>query len=257
MFEDHMMSYLGRVLNRDTWGAHINMTKYTESAPKFLDWLNSLQKQEWLHRGLVVWNANTRVVTHLYVNYALNILETIRETDTWKINGLVIGSPAYRMSILDTKDEQSKNGSIETYQDGWVLINQIALSYKQGDEFLEFLVAEEHTLILIAADEDRDVREAYAMVVELLLESRKKKRELKENVMREKPAQKKIIPISFPKGEYLNIPQMAEICDVPVKQIKTWIRSGDIEAIDLSGAGQIVEMGKFTQFLRKRKPSGS
>jgi predicted site-specific integrase-resolvase len=48
---------------------------------------------------------------------------------------------------------------------------------------------------------------------------------------------------------------MAKICNVPVKQIKKWIRSGDIEAIDLPGAGQIVEMEKFTQFLEKqRKP---
>jgi len=58
-----------------------------------------------------------------------------------------------------------------------VLTNQIALSYKQGEEFLEFLVAEEHTLILIAADEDRDVREAYAMIVDILLERRREKRE--------------------------------------------------------------------------------
>jgi len=49
---------------------------------------------------------------------------------------------------------------------------------------------------------------------------------------------------------------MAEICNVSVKQIKTWIQSGDIAAIDLPGAVQIVDMGKYNQFLSKRKPSG-
>jgi len=118
------------------------------------------------------------------------------------------------------------------------------------------LVAEEHTLILIAADEDRDVRETYAMIVDLLVKSGMKKRELKEGRMNGEPTQKKVIPTSIPKGKYLTIPQMAEICNVSVKQIKTWIQSGDIAAIDLPGAVQIVEMGKFTKFPDRRVNSG-
>ncbi|MGD8404426.1 MAG: hypothetical protein PVJ21_12245 [Anaerolineales bacterium] len=39
--------------------------------------------------------------------------------------------------------------------------------------------------------------------------------------------------------------------------IKRWIHKGDIDAIELPGMGQIVEMEKFSQFLNQRKPSGS
>ncbi len=235
-----------------SWGAHINPTKYVKFFPEYPDWLNPLQKQEWRDRGLVLWDATTQVVTHLYANYALKILETMKDTDTWETDGYVIGSPAYRMSISDTKDECPENKEHE--KDGWVLTNKISLSSEQAEEILEFLAAEEDMLTMIVADEDRDVREAYSMVVDLLLEFRKKKGKLKKSGMKAVLPQKKITPISL-KGEYLTIPQMAEICNVPIKQIEKWIRSGGIEAIALPGAGKIVEMEKFTKFLNSNERS--
>jgi len=130
----------------------------------------------------------------------------MRRTDTWKTEDLIIGSPAYRMSISDTTDEHLENKGLENPEDGWVLTNQIVLSYKQGEEFLEFLVAEEHTLILIAADEDRDVRETYAMIVDtyamivdILLERRREKRELKEGGMKENQLKRKSFLLQYQK----------------------------------------------------------
>lgn len=173
MFEYCSMYHPCKVLNQNSWGAHINPTQLAEFSPEFPDWLNPLQKQEWRNRGLVLWNATTQVVAHLYANYALKILETMKDSDTWKTDGYVIGSPAYRMSISDTTDKQS--GIIENLQNGWVLTNKITLSSKQAEKFLDFLVAEEETLFLIAADDDRDVREACRMVVEFLFERGRKK----------------------------------------------------------------------------------
>jgi hypothetical protein len=98
----------------------------------------------------------------------------MKDTDTWKTDGVVIGSPAYRMSVSDTPDIHSV--LIDRHQDGWVLINQISLSPEQAEELLKFLVSEEHTLILIAVDEERDIREACVMVVDLLIKRAKKKR---------------------------------------------------------------------------------
>ena len=124
-----------------SWGAHINPTKYEKFFPEYPDWLNPHQKQQWRDRGLVVWDATTQVVTHLYANYALRILETMKDTDTWKTDGYVIGSPAYRMSISDTTGEGLENKGHE--KDGWVLTDQIELSLKQASELFEFLTAEE------------------------------------------------------------------------------------------------------------------
>ena len=192
MFEYSTMNHPCKVLNRDLWGAHINPTKYEKFFPEYPDWLNPLQGQEWRNRGLVLWDATTQVVTHLYANYALRILETMKDTDTWKTDGYVIGSPAYRMSISDTTDECLENKGHE--KDGWVLINQIKLSPKQAEELFDFLTAEEETLILIASDEDRDVHEACTMVVEFLFERGRKI--LQECEMEAGNAQRRVDPIS-------------------------------------------------------------
>ena len=158
MFEYPTMEHAYKVLDRITWGVHINLTNYQKIQPKCPDWLNSLQKQVWRNRGLVEWDATTNVVAHLYANYALKILKTMKETDIWKSNDFVIGSPAYRMSILDTTDGCLENKEIEV--DGWVLTNQIELSPRRAEEFFKFLVSEEKILTLIAANEDKNVREA-------------------------------------------------------------------------------------------------
>ena len=254
MFEYSTMYHPCKVLNRISWGAHINPTRYEKFSPEFPDWLNPLQKQEWRERGLVLWDATTKVVTHLYANYALRILETMKDTDTWKTDGYVIGSPMYQMSISDTTDERIENNEHE--KDGWVLTNQIKLSPKHSYEFFCFLVSEEKALTLIAAHENKDVCEAYAIVFDILLELKRKKREPQEKADKKDPLIKKITPTSLPKGEYFTIPQIAEICSVSVKQITKWIQKGNIEAIDLPGMGQIVEMEKFTQFLNRCKPPG-
>ena len=112
-------------------------------------------------------------------------------------------------------------------------------------------------MILIASDEDKDVREVYAMVVNLLIDNIREKRERKERGDKKDLPIKKITPISLQKGEYFTSLQIAEICNVSMQRIKKWIQKGDIEAIDLPGMGQIVEMEKFTQFLNQRRPSGS
>ena len=215
MFEYSTMNHPCKVLNRDLWGAHINPTKYEKFFPEYPDWLNPHQKHEWRERGLVLWDATTQVVAHLYANYALRVLEIMKNTGTWKTDGYVIGSPAYRMSISDTTGKQSV--PIECQQDGWVLINKILLSPKQAMELFEFLTAEEDLLILIASDEDRDVREAYVMIVDILLEREKEKRESQNFEKREELPQKKIIPISIPKGKYLTISQITEMSNVSEK----------------------------------------
>ena len=173
MFEYSTMNHPCKVLNRNSWGAHINPTRYAEFSPEYPDWLNPHQKQEWRDRGLVLWDSTTQVVAHLYANYVLRILETMKDTDTWKTGGYVIGSPVYRMLISDTPNKQSV--PIEYHQNGWVLINKISLSSERAEDFLKFLTNEEAMLFLIATDEDKEMREACAMVVELLVERGKKK----------------------------------------------------------------------------------
>jgi hypothetical protein len=77
MFEYCTTGHPCKVLNRISWGAHINPTRYAKFSPEYPDWLNPLQKQDWRYRGLIVWNATIQVVAHLYANYALKTLESL------------------------------------------------------------------------------------------------------------------------------------------------------------------------------------
>ena len=63
------------VLNNNFWGAHLNFEGYFTSPPASPSWLTPLQQQDWQRRGIVVWDADYRIVARLYAGYALELLE--------------------------------------------------------------------------------------------------------------------------------------------------------------------------------------
>jgi hypothetical protein len=65
-----MLNY-STVLVQNTWGVHLNFEEYFSSLPSCPSWLTQLQQQDWKRRGIVVWNADLRLVAHLYARYAL------------------------------------------------------------------------------------------------------------------------------------------------------------------------------------------
>ena len=65
------------ILNQLTWGVHLNFERFLASPPTSPDWLAPLQKQDWQRRGLVVWDAELRLVAHLYAEYALDIFDQL------------------------------------------------------------------------------------------------------------------------------------------------------------------------------------
>ena len=248
-----MLNFSRPVLYRNTWGLHINSARYLDTPPEYPDWLNPLQKQEWQDRGLVVWDSISRVVTHLYAGYAIRILENMRETDTWKTNSFIIGSPAYQIPLPNTRrKKQTEETSIESSKGGLVITNKIELYPEQAKELLDFLTSEEDTLKKIATDEDREAREALRKVFGLIAQYGRKIREGKEKGKREVPPQKIIIPTAIPKGKYFTIRQLVEICNSTEKRVEIWIQTGDLDAIDLPGLGKIVEAGKLNKFFSKQ-----
>jgi len=248
-----MLNYSPLVLNQNTSGMHINSGRYLTPTPEYPDWLNPFQKQKWQDRGFVVWDATRRVVTHLYASYALKILALMRETDSWKTSSFIVGSPAYQIPIPNTTRKKKTNETVtEMPQEGWVLTNKIELSSDRAAKFFEFLTAEEEALKQIAGDEGKDAREALGRVYALLTGYGNKRREMREEGKEEEPPKKRIIPTTIPKGRYFTIPQAAEICNVTVRQIKKWIGTRDLEAVDLPGLGKIIEAGKLNKFLNKK-----
>ena len=248
-----MLNYSPPVLNQNTWGMYINSVRHLAPPPEYPDWLNPFQKQKWQDRGVIVWDANHRVVTHLYASYALKILAHMREEDSWKTSCFIVGSPAYQIPIPNTsRKKQTNETGTEMPQEGWVLTNKIELSSDRAARFFEFLTAEEEALKQITSDEERDARKVLGRAYGLLVEYSRKRREIGEDGKREESPKKRVIPTIIPKGRYFTIPQVAEICNVTVSQIKKWIWTRDLEALDLPGLGRIIEAGKLNKFLNKK-----
>ena len=248
-----MVNYSQSVLNQNTWGIHINSGRYLTPTPEYPDWLNPFQNPKWQDRGVVVWEATRRVMTHLYASYALKILALMRETDSWKTSGFIVGSPAYQIPIPNRSRKKKTNETItELPQEGWVLTNKIELSSDRAAKFFEFLTTQEEALKQIAGDEQREAREALGRVYALLTGYSSKRREMREEGKGGEPSKKRIIPTTIPKGRYFTIPQAAEICNVTVRQIKKWIEMRDLEVVDLPGLGKIIEAGKLNKFLIKK-----
>ena len=112
------------VLVQNTWGVHLNFEGHFSSPPSCPSWLTQLQQQDWQRRGIVVWDADLRIVAHLHAGYALELLEHLQGNHIWKTNGLVIGSPAFLLSGNAGNSSSNIGGA-------WILENQIELSADQ------------------------------------------------------------------------------------------------------------------------------
>jgi hypothetical protein len=144
-----------------------------------------------------VWDAGLRIVAHHYAGYALELLEHLQGNDTWKTNGLIIGSPTFQLSTSSTDNPSPKMGGAR------ILENQIELRPDQ---------------------------------VQVLIETTK-------------PI---ICPIFIPSGNYFTVYQVSQICHATSKQIRAWIRKGELEAFDLPGLGLIIETQELNEFLSER-----
>ena len=240
------MQNLSTVLDRTTWGIHLNFEGHFASPPNPPSWLTQLQQQDWQRRGVVLWDANIRIVTHLYAGYAIELLEHLQDNSVWKTKGLVVGSPAFQLSTSSANTPSTKVGG------ELVLKNQIELVPNQTQTLFEFLSAQEGLLKRISVYDKEDAKQALNKVYRLIADYGRKVRERKgsrELIETRKP---KVMPTSIPRGCYFTVYQAAQVCQVTSKQIRAWIRKGKLEAFDLPGLGIIIEAGKLNEFLDRR-----
>lgn len=224
------------VINQTIWGIHLNFDEYLASPPSFPDWLSDLQQQEWQRKGIVVWNANLRIVTHLYASCALELLEQMLENDEWKSNGFIIGSPTYKLSF------ETVNGTV-TFE------NKIELTSGQAMDFYDFLSAHKKLLEHIVVRDEEAAKDALRTIFRMIAVYG---RQVREGKKANKPIEittTSIRPTFIPRGNYFTVYQAAQVCHATSKQIRAWIRKGKLEASDLPGLGVIIDAGKLNEFL--------
>jgi hypothetical protein len=240
-----MLNY-STVLDQNTWGMHLNFEGYISSPPSCPSWLTQLQQQDWQRRGIVVWDANLHIVTHQHAGYALELLEHFQNNDAWKSNGLVIGSPTYQLSTSSTVSSSPKMGG------AWILENQMELRPDQVQVLNEFLTAQESLLKRISSHDKENAEQAISKVYQLIAAYGRKVREGKKSDKLIETTKPNILPVSIPHGNYFTVHQAAQICHATSKQIRAWVRKGELEAFDLPGLGLIIESDKLHEFLYKK-----
>jgi len=240
------MQNLSTVLDQTTWGIHLNSKGHFASPPNPPSWLNQLQQQDWQLRGVVLWHADHRIVTHIHASYALELLEHLQWNDEWKSKGLVVGSPTFQLSSNNENTPPTKAGG------ELVLKNQIELNADQVQTIFEFLSTREGSLKRISVYDKENAKQALNKVFRLIAAYGRKVRERKGDRELIENSEPKIIPTSIPRGRYFTVYQAAQVCQVTSKQIRAWIRNGKLEAFDLPGLGNIIEARKLIEFLDRK-----
>jgi len=234
------MQNYSNVLDQTTWGIHLNFERYSASPPNLSSWLTQLQQQDWQQRGIVLWDADIHIVTHLHAGYALELLEDLQGSDTWKTEGLVIGSPTYKLS-----SDETVNGTV-TFE------NKIELASGQAMDFYDFLSAHKKLLEHIAVRDEEAAKDALRTIFRMIAVYGRQVREGKKTNKPIETTATSIRPTVIPCGSYFTVYQAAQICHATSKQIRAWIRNRKLEAFDLPGLGIIIEAGKLNVFLSRR-----
>jgi hypothetical protein len=135
------------------------------------------------------------------------------------------------------------------------LENQIQLIPDRAQEFFDFLYTHRRSLPYISIRDRKDAEDALRTVFRLIAAYGRKVRERKGDSELIENTQPKILPITIPRGNYFTVYQAAQICNTTSKQIRAWIRRGDLEAVELPGLGVIIEAEKLNQFLNEKMPA--
>ena len=73
---------MNTIISEQVWGYHMNDSTYTLSCPPYPQWAKKFDQQHWNKLGVVVWDAETQQITHLFGGQALRILE-----ESWDADG--------------------------------------------------------------------------------------------------------------------------------------------------------------------------
>ena len=105
---------------------------------------------------------------------------------------------------------------------------------------------------LVKTHDKEDAEEAINKVYHLIAAYGRKVRERRGDRKQIKTPEPKIIPTSIPRSSYFTVYQAAQICHAMSKQIRAWIRKGELDAFDLPGLGLIIETEKLNEFISQR-----
>ncbi len=161
-----MSTHSRTAIDHEDWEAHIQ------------DDLLAFNKHGYQHssadltnRGLVIRDKTRNQSVFLPAVGALYILMDMREVESWKANGLLVGAPALS-SALDTTvtTEKLLHAPFVRQHPEYALANSVRLTPQQSKELFDFLLANEQRLRELAekdtATAEQQVKELFAKIAD-------------------------------------------------------------------------------------------
>jgi len=156
------------------WGLRMN-TGWRQGAKDYPQWARPVDGEKWHKSGVIVWDRNTQVITHLSAIQAVRILDSLQNDKAWEQSGVTIGEPATRLFVGHPEREP---------QD--VLLNRIALDPLQAQQLFDLLLRNEAELKKMADGEKKAQDKVLYGVYNALIQS-VHEHELKEFKWAERP----------------------------------------------------------------------
>ena len=166
-----------------TWGAHVydsdSASDHPRSRPRGCpEWVERRDWDRWFHEGLAVWDNVTQRIGAISSAEAVQLVQTLNASDTWKANGIPIvertrvltyASPPRARSSKKKRTEPeppAESPKVELRED-----ERLRLTGAAADELYTFLYTHEALLRRLAAQRQKRAQEALSRVYQLILSS--------------------------------------------------------------------------------------
>lgn len=158
-------------------GIHINQKHYSKFDLDAPDWAKDLPHLPWYAEGVVIWDANQRIVINLNYWQAMELLDTLKNDSTWSTEGCEVSDEYFKISIdlkqtKETKDTQQQSKPKK-------MVIQLHLSPRQTKFLLAFLQENEGLIQtrgdMIKARYEEAMSSLASMLYEQIIEDEKMK----------------------------------------------------------------------------------
>lgn len=161
-----------KIQNKDMmdWGMHINREKNI-GYPPIPQWVKAGNLMEWKDQGVIIWSASAGRVMCLFPHQALDVLDDLRESSSWKETPFCLYWTSYSMPFSEedrvqrrtTENRRSHSTNSQTNY------SSLTLPPEQTQDLLLFLEQHHSTIRELADMRTKEVRKilgrAYTMIL--------------------------------------------------------------------------------------------
>jgi hypothetical protein len=158
------------VYERTTWGIHL-ILKENSPYPLYPEWANKKDTHSWKSSGVVVWDRVAHRILCLSPHQALDVLDDLRESSTWKSDGILLSWNSYSLPFSEDarKRRQSQENRRNLYTDGKLREWEVHFNPTQAQGLFDFLESHHEEIREMADRRSREAKVTLGQVYSLIL----------------------------------------------------------------------------------------